>query len=245
MLPRQLEAPAERSRSKSHGRAVPNDGAMADVAKRRKREAFLKFPGDYVFALADHRLLAIEDDPGAGRSISSLKHVSVKGDVLNITGYDEEEFLSRGLPSMAWDASELQQIGKSFEHLCRTGSTENLPCYEAKFRRKDGRPFWLRFDRLSQTPKSGNHMTLMHDVTTEVELREARHAREAAEKACADLSREVQAKLVPTIGMLERIKEKAPLLSDDVDAILEANRTVTGFVQEMLDKGSADAARPP
>ena len=55
---------------------------MADVAKRRKREAFLKFPGDYVFALADHRLLAIEDDPGAGRSISSLKHVSVKGDVV-------------------------------------------------------------------------------------------------------------------------------------------------------------------
>ena len=45
--------------------------------------------------------------------------------------------------------------------------------------------------------------------------------------------------------MLERIKEKAPLLSDDVDAILAANRTVTGFVQEMLNKGSADAARPP
>ena len=222
---------------------------MADVerpAKLMKREAFLKFPGDYVFALADHRLLAIEDDPGAGRSIASdLKHVSVKGDVLNITGYDEEEFLRRGLPSMAWDASELHQIGKSFEHLCRTGSTENLPCYEAKFRRKDGRPFWLRFDRLSQTPKGGNHMTLMHDVTTEVELREARQAREAAEKACADLSREVQSKLGPTIGMLERIKEQAPLLSDDVDAILEANRTVTGLVQELLTKGSAGEARPP
>ena len=51
--------------------------------------------------------------------------------------------------------------------------------------------------------------------------------------------------MVPTIGMLERIKDKAPSLSDDVDAILEANRTVTGFVQEMLKKGSADAARPP
>ena len=101
VLPRQLEAPAERGRSKSHGRAVPGDGAMADVAKRRKREAFLKFPGDYVFALADHRLLAIEDDPGAGRSIASdLKHVSVKGDVLNITGYDEEEFLKE--PNSSW-----------------------------------------------------------------------------------------------------------------------------------------------
>ena len=222
---------------------------MADVerpAKLTKRGAFVRFPGDYVFALADHRLLAIEDDPGAGRSIASdLKHISVKGDTLAITGYDEGEFLAKGLPSMAWDASELQQIGKSFEHLCRTGSTENLPCYEAKFRRKDGRPFWLRFDRLSQTPKTGRHMTIMHDVTTEVELREARQAREAAEKACADLSREVQAKLVPTIGMLERIKDKAPSLSDDVDAILEANRTVTGFVQGMLNKGSADAARPP
>ena len=103
------------------------------------------FRGDYMFALGDLRLLAIEDDPGGGRSIASdLKHVSVKGDVVNITGYDEEEFLAKGLPSMAWDASELQQIGKSFEHICRTGATENLPCYEAIFRRKYGRRFWLR-----------------------------------------------------------------------------------------------------
>ena len=98
---------------------------------------------------------------------------------------------------------------------------------------------------LSEGRRNLTHWLISTQVTTEVELREARQAREAAEKACADLSREVQAKLVPTIGMLERIKERAPLLSDDVDAILAANRTVTGFVQDMLRKGSADAARPP
>ena len=131
---------------------------MADVerpAKLARRDYIVRFPGDYIFALADHRLLAIEDDTGAGRSIADdLKHISVKGDTVAITGYEEKEFLARGLPSMAWDASELQNLQRSFEQLCRTGSTENLPVYEAKFRRKDGRPFWLRLDGCRRRPKS-------------------------------------------------------------------------------------------
>ena len=229
---------------------------MADVerpAKLMKRGAFLRFPGDYIFALADHRLLAIEDDPGAGRSIASdLKHVSVKGDAMGITGYDEGEFLERGLPSMAWDAQELQNIQKSWELVCRSGSTETLPVYEAKFRRKDGRPFWLRFDRLSQTPKTGRHMTIMHDVTTEVELRKERQARATAEatsrqfeKACAYLSHEIRNQLFPQIEILERIKSSAPLLSDDVDVILEANRAVAGILNSILDLAKWDAGAFP
>ena len=229
---------------------------MADVerpAKLARRDYIVRFPGDYIFALADHRLLAIEDDTGAGRSIADdLKHISVKGDTVAITGYEEKEFLQRGLPSMAWDASELQNLQRSFEQLCRTGSTEDLPVYEAKFRRKDGRPFWLRLDRLSQTPKIGRHMTILHDVSAEVELREERQARATAEatsrqfeKACAYLSHEIRNQLFPQIEILERMKMEAPSLSDDVDVILEANRTVTGILNSILDLAKWDAGAFP
>ena len=107
-----------------------------------KRGAFLRFPGDYIFALADHRLLAIEDDPGAGRSIASdLKHISVKGDTMAITGYDEAELLSEVY--RRWRGTRRSsRIYKRPSSSC-VGPGRPRTAASAKFGGRTGGPFWV------------------------------------------------------------------------------------------------------
>mmetsp|Transcript_24517 Transcript_24517/g.73583 ORF Transcript_24517/g.73583 Transcript_24517/m.73583 type:complete len:581 (+) Transcript_24517:173-1915(+) len=193
-------------------------------------------------------VLIIEDDLSKAK-IDEIRHVSVHGDPLGITGFAAEELERRALPNYLWDDAER---AKACSMLQTIVAGDILTESELKFRHKDGSPFVLRMDKLTRRLPNGHFLIIFHDVTAEVQLREERASREAAEAtsrqfemACAYLSHEIRNQLFPQIDVLERLRAEAPAFAEDIGVIISANHTVTSILNSILDLAKWDSGEFP
>jgi PAS domain S-box-containing protein len=222
-------------------------GTCTDITDLRKTEEALR--------QSEERFRGTFENAAVGIAHTDLegRFLRVNEKLCDILDYSREELLTRNIQDITcpedWAADREQ-----FRRLLRG----EVPSFsrDKRYRRKDGSPVWVAVSVSLQRDAAGtplNTISVVRDIThrksLEMELRQAKEAAEAANRAkdefLANVSHEIRTPMNAILGMTELALETD--LSEDqrqcLKTVKSAANNLLGIINDLLDFAKIEAGK--